>query len=319
MRKTTVALCIFIMASFAGAVWATDAADDCASANTINIPGDLPYTDSDTTCGRTNTYDATCTSSYSGGEDAIYELNVTVAGDYLIELTNTATWTGFFVTNGCPDVGTCEDSATSSGGDPAATINFASTGTYYLQIDTWPAPDCTAFDLAISAPPPPPANDDCASATLIALDSFSDAINTVSATEEASEPTGSCGSDNHHHNVWYTFTAVADGTVDIDTCGSSYDTVLRVYTGGCGSFTEVACNDDGPNCSPASELLAAEGTGVAVTNGTQYWIEVAAYTAKSVSSKSDPKAGSTRAGGDLQLTFEGNGTVPVELMTFEVN
>lgn len=299
-----------LVLGIAGMAWA-DGGADCASAPTINVPADLPYADAGTTCGKGDTYDDPCSTSYGGGEDALYVLNVTAAGDYQISLTGTETWTGFFVSDGCPDTApTCTGSATSSSGNPSAIITFPAAGTYYLMIDTWPSPDCTAYNLAISSPPAPPANDECAFATPIAVNSFVDTIDTVAATTDES-PTSACGT-SHFHNVWYTFTAVADGTATIDTCTSSYDTVLRVFTGGCGTLTEVACNDD--SCGLQSEVS------VAITAGTQYWVEVAAYSEEDTQVlRKDVLAKGERAGGSLVFTFDGGGAVPVELQSLDLD
>jgi hypothetical protein len=150
MKHLTVLFVLVFSAT--GAAYA-DGGADCATAPTINIPADLPYTDSGTTCGKLNTYDDACSSSYGGGEDAIYALNVTVAGDYAIALSGTGSWTAFFVSDGCPDTSpTCTGSAASSSGNPSGTVSFPAAGTYYLHIDTWPSPNCTAFTLDIDAP-----------------------------------------------------------------------------------------------------------------------------------------------------------------------
>jgi len=75
---------------------------------------------------------------------------VATAGDYDIALTGTGTWTAFMVTDGCPDVATtCVGFVSSSGGNPSGTISFPAVGTYYLQIDTWPSPQWTDYNLSI--------------------------------------------------------------------------------------------------------------------------------------------------------------------------
>lgn len=74
-------------------------------------------------------------------------------------------------------------------------------------------------------------------------------VNTGDATSD-DDPIPSCSSD-FGNGVWYSFTPSASGPIIISTCGSDYDTVLAVYTGTCGSLTELAnsCNDDaGPVC-----------------------------------------------------------------------
>lgn len=133
-----------------------DGGADCATAPTVNLPGSLPYTDSGTTCGKGDTYAANpCTTYYDNGEDAIYILEVATPGEYSIALANTLTWTAFMVTDGCPDTApTCTGYVQNSGGNPTGTVTFPSAGTYYLQIDTWPSPACTPYDLSIGGPVP---------------------------------------------------------------------------------------------------------------------------------------------------------------------
>jgi len=133
-----------------------DGGADCATAPTVNLPGSLPYTDSGTTCGKGDTYaDNPCLGVYDGGEDALYALEVATPGEYNIALLGTLTWTAFGVTDGCPDTApACTGSHQSSGGNPSGTVVFPAAGTYYLQIDTWPSPACTPYELSISGPVP---------------------------------------------------------------------------------------------------------------------------------------------------------------------
>jgi hypothetical protein len=46
-------------------------------------------------------------------------------------------------------------------------------------------------------------------------------------------------------DVSFTWTAPADGSYQIDTFGSDYDTVLTVQDGTCVDGPELGCNDDG--------------------------------------------------------------------------
>lgn len=47
-------------------------------------------------------------------------------------------------------------------------------------------------------------------------------------------------------DIWYTVTPTsATNTLRIETCGSSYDTALEVFTGSCGALVPLICNDDG--------------------------------------------------------------------------
>jgi len=94
--------------------------------------------------------------------------------------------------------------------------------------------------------PQPPTNDDCATATNAVLGS--NAFNNLNAT--ASAAGSSCGADNA--DVWFSFTVPTAGNYRFETCGSSLDTVLEVYSGSCGSATSLGCNDDA--CGAQSQL-----------------------------------------------------------------
>src|SRR5204862_7788743 len=64
------------------------------------------------------------------------------------------------------------------------------------------------------------------------------------------------------------------GTItDVDTIGSSYDSVLSIWTGSAGSLTRFACNDDiNPGIVTESQL-----TNLGVNAGTTYYIMVSSF------------------------------------------
>ncbi|MBY0312431.1 MAG: hypothetical protein K2W85_10200 [Phycisphaerales bacterium] len=89
--------------------------------------------------------------------------------------------------------------------------------------------------------PPAPANDECAGAIVVtpgipAVNGFNN-----TATTGADE-TQSCVGDSSN-GVWYSFTAPAAGSWQIDTNGTGFDTVLSAFDACAG--TELDCDDDG--------------------------------------------------------------------------
>ncbi len=64
------------------------------------------------------------------------------------------------------------------------------------------------------------------------------------AYTDSTDPGVSCGNTSRARSAFYRFTAPAFGTVQVDTFGSSYDTILSSYTGGCGGFAGQGCSDD---------------------------------------------------------------------------
>ncbi|UZT97624.1 T9SS type A sorting domain-containing protein [Chryseobacterium fluminis] len=94
-------------------------------------------------------------------------------------------------------------------------------------------------------------NDNCASPLplTVGTDFASSAVNTsnVGAT---SDGTASCmvSASDVNNNVWYSVVIPASGNVIIETAavaGSPFvDSVMEVYSGTCGNFTSLGCNDD---------------------------------------------------------------------------
>lgn len=130
------------------------------------------------------------------------------------------------------------------------TVNFYNAD--YSQIYYWyvvpvnasgAAMNCgTNTTIFVTSPPPPaPFNDDCVGATdLSTLQSGT----TLGATQ--SQPGDPCGgyTGSADDDVWYQFSALSTGTVDIILNGSAdFDGVLEVFKGNCGSLTNVSCSD----------------------------------------------------------------------------
>jgi len=84
-----------------------------------------------------------------------------------------------------------------------------------------------------------PSNDDCASASLI-LGTGPYPGDTTTATTDGPAACGGLGAD-----VWYEWIAPVSGSTTVSLCdsGTTFDTALAVYVGGCGGSL-VACNDD---------------------------------------------------------------------------
>ncbi len=90
---------------------------------------------------------------------------------------------------------------------------------------------------------------------------FADSLNTVAFTSEGTDPTPSCGNGSKLKSAWYRFTPAVPGSATVDTFGSTYNTILSVYTGTTGSFVSVGCNDDA-SATVQSQLTFAMAAGV---------------------------------------------------------
>ena len=128
-----------------------------------------------------------------------------------------------------------------------------------------------------------PANDNCLTAHVVAGTPFSDSIDTVNATTPRTDPVPVCGRGRSFNSAWYRLTPQQNAWVTANTFGSTYDTVLSVYTGVCGELSPVmeACNDD---AFGSSEKTATSGGGgkqsqisFFASPGTTYFLMVSAY------------------------------------------
>jgi hypothetical protein len=119
-------------------------------------------------------------------------------------------------------------------------------------------------------PAPAATNDTVKAATVITTNEFTDFIDATATepqeiltgtgagneTENQSDPSPTCAlyQGRVFRSVWYTFTPPVSSTIRISTNGSSYDTIVSVYTGTSPNLTQVACNDDGNTQIQSSDL-----------------------------------------------------------------
>ena len=125
-----------------------------------------------TTCGFGDDYSSTdaCGDVYMNGDDFVFEYVSPGNEEVTITLTNTGTYVGVFLLDGCPNAGgtICMPTVTGGGpcsggtatntnfaGNPFGTWDIIAPGTYYIVVSTYPAPQCTAFDIDITTAPIP--------------------------------------------------------------------------------------------------------------------------------------------------------------------
>lgn len=118
---------------------------------------------------------------------------------------------------------------------------------------------------------PVPGNDACASATNISSLPFTSAV-VLNQCATDDSPASSCTGPNK--NIWWRYTAATCGTITVASCpGTNFDNEIAVFTGACGSMTEVTCNDDnGPACTGTQASVS-----FVATAGTTYFISVGSY------------------------------------------
>lgn len=97
--------------------------------------------------------------------------------------------------------------------------------------------------------PDPPANDNFANAQVINGCSGNVNGTNVGATKESGEPNHLSTTNDPNgggtRSIWYQWQAPSSGSVTVDTSGSTFDTVLGIYTGNAvNSLTVIAQSDD---------------------------------------------------------------------------
>jgi hypothetical protein len=154
-------------------------------------------------------------------------------------------------------------------------------------------------DIGFGEPPPPPeppVNDDFDTPVVVAALPDVETEDTTAATIAPDDPLFTCAGTpkTGKATVWFAYTPASNMVLHADTNGSSYDTILGVWTGTRGSLVEEACDDDGGDGLQSS--LEANLTG-----GVTYYIEAAQYG--SPLAADSKAAGAPAVGGDLVLNL----------------
>ena len=115
-----------------------------------------------------------------------------------------------------------------------------------------------------------PANDECASAVALPGGPGCNSIsgNVLGATQSLPPSTCSGATSTSANDVWYSF--VATSARYSVTASSSFDAVLEVFSGACGSLSSVNCADE---AGAGDEVLSLSG----LTPGQTYYARVSPY------------------------------------------
>ncbi len=239
--------------------------DDCIDADSVGNVIDLLI---DTRCA---TFDG---SGHCGtGPNLWYLYRASNSGNVTIKLEGIDafdTKLGVYLGSNCyprsTDLIACNDDF---GNTLDSQVTFAATaGNYYLiEVGGYNLDTVGRATMTITpASPPPSNNDNCVNAQAIG-DVKNRAFDTRNKTFDGP---GLCMTSP---NIWYCYTASCTGNVTVSLLGSSYDTMLAVYTGcGCNptSSRMIACNDDFAPGHQSQITFAA-------TAGNKYLIEVGGY------------------------------------------
>ena len=150
-------------------------------------------------------------------------------------------------------------------------MNVVAGATYYIRVGTYSTTATGTFFL--NSFYIPPSNDDCSNA--IVYTTGSTATGTLAGATNDGE--AACGASSSAADAWFVMTPTQSGYLRLDTCGSTFDTVLSVHTACPGTnVNEIACDDDAGSQAPCAGTFQSV-LAFGVTTGTTYHIRIAGY------------------------------------------
>lgn len=239
-----------------------------------NIPS-LPYSAlGATTCGAVNDITSVnvtniCgSSSYYGGEDAVYTFTPTTTGVVTITQSNTSGSVGMMLYSGCPFSGTCVADAQNSDASRTICTTLTAGVTYYLIMDSYPSPNCYLYDLSITAPVAgTAAGTDCASADPVtSLPYYKTGLSTCCKVDDYTSSDACASVYMDGEDYIFSYTPAANIVVDITLANTLASTGLFITTG-CPNSGTCLTSATGASGNPSL-------CGVSLTGGVTYYIIV---------------------------------------------
>lgn len=257
--------------------------DNPCGATTLTANASCVYTSSTTVNATATTgVPAPGCASYNGG-DVWFKVVVPPSGGLIFD-TNTGVITdggmALYTAPACSGpftLVTCDDDASANGAMPRITAGGLTPGsTVYVRFWEYGNDNPGTFSICAQtyAPPTPPANDNPCNATVAAVNSGTTCVTqtpgTVAGATASGLPATPCfGTPDN--DVWFQFTATnTTHYISLNNVvGNTTDMYHAIYSGSCGSLTNIACSD------------ADQSTVTGLTVGNTYWIRVYTYWANS--------------------------------------
>ncbi len=246
----------------------------CSGATVIN-PASLPFNEvvpmiAATDEGLDNS--ASVGFGGGGGRDIFYSFTPTITAPYSVSAQGADYGIGIF-TGTCGALTEVAAKDDTFGGETLF-FTFNSGTTYTILAEGYNASVVGTMDFTLAGPFLPPANDLCSNATVInpATLPFSDTVNMAGAGNEGLDNSASVGfGGGGGTDVFYSFTPTV--TAVYRSIASGYDLGIGIYTGACGSLTEIAAIDN---------TFAGETILTGMTSGVTYTIMPEGFSAADV-------------------------------------
>ena len=268
--------------------------DACASATTIT-PNSSCVNTAGTSYGATQSYTSACNGS---PDDDVWYKFVANSSQQIITVTPSANMDVVIevLSGTCASFTSldCIDNNGTGGTETGTESNLTIGATYYVRVfDYWSGNGGFPFNICITGAAAT-GDEPCNAFTLPAVTSDCSYITLsnsgFTSTSSSLAPTpANCGGSAPHiggfsatsHDVWFALTVPASGNVYITSepvgsvgGGAITDGVMALYSGACGSLTQIACDDDHNYPATANDLLpylTATGLTPGATVYIRYW------------------------------------------------
>lgn len=294
------------------------AGDVPCSPTSLTVGSSCSTTEYDNSSMGDSGFGAPSCASYGGGPDMWFTVTVPATGIINIETISTGKTIGTDIDMEVFSGAVCGSLSSiqcTDGGSSIPGANTYDAGLFFsgrtpgetLWIRIWGYTGGSGtFDVCAYSPTPP-SNDECSSAISLTVNSDQACGSTTSGTVASATPSAdanSCYNTYDTDDVWFSFQANSTTHyIDLlNIAGSQTDMVHAVYSGTCGSLTEIACSD--PNSSTATGL----------TIGDIYYVRVYTWSTSAETTTFDVCIGSpppmTYTGGNTTTYQDNSSNIP---------
>jgi hypothetical protein len=159
--------------------------------------------------------------------------------------------------------------ASCAGGGAVTTACLEGQGTYLVRVGGMTSSNFGDFTLRAT-----PVSQISPEVACAAASEITDGSTSFSTVGGCPDGISGCGDTANAPAKWFVYRPTCNEPVTVDTCGSNFDTLISVYSGTCGSLTQVACNDDSFTCPQSIRASEVTFNGAV---GTTYRIRASGF------------------------------------------